>query len=42
MLTFGIARNFGADHTRGVVVILRAVNAPDGPLVEKLDFERTG
>ena len=39
MLAFGVARDLGADHTGRVVVVLRAVHAADGALVEQLDLE---
>src|SRR6478609_5176062 len=42
MLALGIARNFGADHPGGVVVILCAVDPSDGAIIEKLYFKRAG
>ncbi len=42
MLALGIARHFRADHAGGVIVVLGAVHAADGALVDQLDFERAG
>ena len=42
MLALGIARDLGADHAGGVVVVLGAVHAPDGALIDQLDFKRAG
>src|SRR5262249_38570661 len=39
MLAFRVARDLGANHSRSVVIILRAVHATDRPLVEQFDFE---
>src|SRR5262245_59791629 len=42
MLAFGVTRDLRADHSRGVVVVFRAMHAPDRALVEQFDFERAG
>ena len=42
VLPFGVARDFGADHTGRVVVVFCAVHASDRALVEKFDLQRTG
>ena len=42
MLALGIARHFRAYHAGGVVVVLGAVHAADGALINQLDFERAG
>ena len=39
---FGVARHLGADHARRVVVVFRPAHAPDGALIQHLDFERAG
>src|SRR5436190_230639 len=41
MHAFGIAGDLGANHARRVGVLLRAMDAADGPAVENLDLERT-
>jgi xanthine/CO dehydrogenase XdhC/CoxF family maturation factor len=38
----GVAGDLGADDAGRVVVLLRAVDAPDGALVQYLDVERAG
>ena len=42
MLPLGVTRDLRADHSRGVVVVFRAMHAPDRALVEQFDFERAG
>ena len=42
VLALGVARDLGADHAGGVVVILGAMQAPDGVRVDQFDFERAG
>ena len=42
VLALGVARDLGADHAGGVVVVLGAAHAADGALVEHLDLERAG
>ena len=42
MLALGIARDLGADDAERVVVVLGAAHAPDGAVVDELDFERAG
>ena len=42
MHPLGVARDLGADHAERVVVVLGPAYAPDGALVEHLDFERAG
>src|SRR5262245_65120122 len=42
MLPLGITCDLRADHSRGVVVVFRAMHAPDRALVEQFDFERAG
>ena len=38
----GVAGDLGADHARGVAVVLRATHAADGALVDDLHLERAG
>ena len=42
MLALGVAGDLGADDAGGVVVVLGAAHAPDGALVDQLDFQRAG
>ncbi len=42
MHALGVARDLGADHAGGVVVVLRAVDAADGARIEHFDLERAG
>src|SRR5215475_3414173 len=36
-----VARNFGADHARSVIVVRRAMHTSDRALVDQFDIERT-
>ena len=40
MDALGVARDLGADNTRGVALIFRAAHAPDALAVDHLDVER--
>src|SRR6202035_4369462 len=42
MHALGIARHLGADHARGVGILLGTADAADGAPVDDLDFERAG
>src|SRR4029453_2668134 len=42
MLALGVTRDLRADHSRGVVVVFRAMHAPDRALGEQFDLERAG
>ena len=42
VLALGVARDLGADHPGGVVVVLGPAHASDGALVEKFHLERAG
>ncbi len=42
MNTLRIAGNLGADHTRGIAVVLRTTDAADCTLIQQLDIKRTG
>ena len=42
MHALGIARHLGADHARGVVIVLGPAHTPDRAPVDHLDLERAG
>ena len=42
MLPLGITRDLGADHARGVRILLRAMHPADARRAEALDLQRAG
>src|SRR5262245_65498961 len=42
MLPLGVTRHLRADHSCSVVIVFRAMYAPDCALVEQFNFERAG
>src|SRR5580704_11639033 len=42
MNAFGISRDLGADHARGIGLKLGTAHAADGGIIDHLDIQRTG